>query len=432
MAKLLEAYAKRVAVADNVYAKEHNGSAMSKAQKLTLACVLNNQNKFLTERFNNSVGTQRADIGNYKRFIMNLTNIAMPNLLADELVMVQPMTARSGFVTYIDYVAGSNKGGVAQGDVFNSGLYGLGKMDEARVQYTGAPIVEKALENGMTAWKPVAGKVEKMDGKDSEGQPIWVEIEVADIVKDDTIRYHYDNEVIPQHDLPIINAVTREIPLLAKVRRIAIYYSQLAEFEMKNQMGEDLAATLPEQAVAELKYEIDTEIVMFLKKLAGKAALEFNKTVPVGISMPQHYEAFLEVIEAARTAVYKKTLRYRPNYMICAADVLQVLAFCSGFKANNAKDINGPFVAGTLNGLKVVVSPSFDDGEFVLGVNAGKVSAAVYAPYMAIVPTMLLGFADGAMSQGFSTMYALEALNPQLLVAGKIVSGRVGTAIING
>jgi hypothetical protein len=49
-------------------------------------------------------------------------------------------------------------------------------------------------------------------------------------------------------------------------------------------------------------------------------------------------------------------------------------------------------------------------------------SAAVYAPYMAVVPTQLLGYADGGMNQGFSTLYALEVLNPNLLVAGEVVA----------
>ena len=49
-------------------------------------------------------------------------------------------------------------------------------------------------------------------------------------------------------------------------------------------------------------------------------------------------------------------------------------------------------------------------------------SAAVYAPYMAVVPTQLLGFSDGAMSQGFSTMYDLQILNKDLLVAGRITA----------
>lgn len=33
----------------------------------------------------------------------------------------------------------------------------------------------------------------------------------------------------------------------------------------------------------------------------------------------------------------------------------------------------------------------------------------------------MLGYADGGMSQGFSTMYALEMLNKDLLVAGKVI-----------
>jgi hypothetical protein len=41
---------------------------------------------------------------------------------------------------------------------------------------------------------------------------------------------------------------------------------------------------------------------------------------------------------------------------------------------------------------------------------------------MAVVPTQLLGYADGGMNQGFSTLYALEVLNPNLLVAGEVVA----------
>jgi hypothetical protein len=47
-------------------------------------------------------------------------------------------------------------------------------------------------------------------------------------------------------------------------------------------------------------------------------------------------------------------------------------------------------------------------------------SAGVYAPYMAIVPTQLLGTPDGGLTQGFSTWYAKALLNKSLLVAGKI------------
>lgn len=41
---------------------------------------------------------------------------------------------------------------------------------------------------------------------------------------------------------------------------------------------------------------------------------------------------------------------------------------------------------------------------------------------MAIVPTQLLQFADGGTTQGWSTMYDLKALNPNLVIKGKIVA----------
>ena len=49
-------------------------------------------------------------------------------------------------------------------------------------------------------------------------------------------------------------------------------------------------------------------------------------------------------------------------------------------------------------------------------------SAVVYAPYMPIVPTQLLGFADGGMTQGWSTLYDLQILNENLVVAGQVTT----------
>ena len=136
--------------------------------------------------------------------------------------------------------------------------------------------------------------------------------------------------------------------------------------------------------------------------------------------MAQHYEGFKGVLNAVRSEIYNRTGRFAPNYMVCAIDVLEVLGFVQGWRAAAPRAIAGPYLAGTIDGLKVIVSPALKAGEFFMGVNDGMVSAAVYAPYMAIVPTQLLGFADGAMSQGFSTLYALAALNKDLVVAGKM------------
>ena len=79
MAKsLFEAYKNRLAVANTVYSKAHNGETMSNHKKLVTAKVLENTNRMLNESFSNSVGTQQADMGMYKKFCLNLTTVALP------------------------------------------------------------------------------------------------------------------------------------------------------------------------------------------------------------------------------------------------------------------------------------------------------------------------------------------------------------------
>jgi hypothetical protein len=60
--------------------------------------------------------------------------------------------------------------------------------------------------------------------------------------------------------------------------------------------------------------EIDTEVVNLLVKTAEEATsvdelatLTFDRTVPVGISMAQHFESFADIIEAGRVIIYNRT-----------------------------------------------------------------------------------------------------------------------------
>lgn len=66
---LLEKYKNRMSVAESVYRKS-NGTAMDMNRKLIIAKALENTEKFLNEAFDNSTGTQRSDMGMYKRFAL--------------------------------------------------------------------------------------------------------------------------------------------------------------------------------------------------------------------------------------------------------------------------------------------------------------------------------------------------------------------------
>ena len=419
---LFEAYKNRLAVASTVYGKMHNGETMSQNRKLVTAKCLENVNRFMNEAFEQSAGTQRADMGMFKKFALNLTTVALPNLIAHDLVIVHPMSSMSGYITYIEYQYASNKGQTKQGDLI-SNPFGFGTVD---TDYTGSRVVEN-VEAGeiVFAWKPQTGSVRFL----AEGATEYVDLEAVDGVytapSAGKVAYVYDNIVIPQNDLPMIKAEMKSMSLVAKARRIAVYYSQIAAYQAKTDYGVDLGDQLAEKAVGELSYEIDTEITnMLVENAREDAELVWSKTLPVGVSKAEHYEGFAEILEIAKQKIYDATKKFAPNYVICASNLLPVLSVVKSWNAAPAGQINGPYFAGTINGLKVFVTPNIEAGKFVVGCNGNDMmsSAAVYAPYMAIVPTQLLGYADGGMSQGWSTLYDLKMLNDKLLIAGRVTA----------
>ena len=432
MAKtLFEAYKNRLAVADTVYGRAHEGSKMSNNVKLVTAKTLENTNRFLNEAFEQSAGTQRADMHAFKKFCMNLTTVALPNLIAHDLVIVHPMSSMSGFITYIEYSYSVDKGNTRSGDPIANpfGLYtelgvdGTGRNVD--VDYTGSMVVETAKGTSFSpAWTPVIPKSVKYENADGE----WVdavdnEDGIFTVAQDARVKYVYDNIVVPQNKLPMIKAEMKHLSLVAKARRIAVYYSQIAAYQAKTDYGVELGDQLAEKAVGELAYEIDTEITNLLcDNAAEDAELVWSKTLPVGVSKSEHYEGFVEMLEIAKEKIYSATKKFAPNYVLAASNILPVLSLVKGWKAAPAGQINGPYLAGTINGLKVFVTPNIERGTFVVGCNGSDMmsSAGVYAPYMAIVPTALLSTPDGGMAQGFSTWYAKALLNKNLLVAGHI------------
>ena len=429
---LLEAYGKQLNVAEAYVAKNFDGKRISSNTKLTTAVLLDNTNRWMTESMNESVATNRGDLGAWKRFCLNLTNIAVPSLIANDLVIVHPMTSYSGSVAYLKYVALTDKGGIKAGETEFNSVFGLGMMDDKRVNYTSQVIVETGtgpaamdvLENGLTYEEDGAIKKATYKSIKADGSVVY-----GPSIDGAAVKFAYASKVfqmenVPAEDIPTIGPKMEHIALVAEPRRIAVKYDQITAFQAKTDYCSSLDKQIAEQACGELAYEIDTEIVDMLREGAGAALAEltWSKTLPVGVSKFEHYNGFLEIVEAAKAIIYNRTQKFHPNYMVIAADVLQVLRFVNGFTAVKNAKMNGPYKVGELDGMGVYVSPRLGMGEFFFGLNGSDMmsSAGVYAPYMAIVPTQLLGTPDGGLAQGFSTWYAKALLNKNLLVAGKI------------
>lgn len=251
------------------------------------------------------------------------------------------MTAMSGYINYIEYSTSVDKG--QSKNRFISSPFGYGDVD---VNYTSEKVVEEDTLDAATTvsfgdWTPVVpgtvditvgtdrylddgnGKLYLLNGAkvtrrlvtDVEEDGVYSGVPAHVVVTfgaeateagtvnyttgitfttavtgDSVLKYSYNNVVVPQNALPMIKAEMKMMPLLAKARRIAIYYSQIAAFQAKNDYGFDLADQLAEKAVGELSYEIDTEITQLLiDNAAEDADLVWSKTLPVGVKQRVSY-----------------------------------------------------------------------------------------------------------------------------------------------
>lgn len=450
---LLESYKGRLAISEKYYAQKNSGEKMSNSKKMLTAQCLHNTATYLNEAFKVAAGTQRADLGMYKKFCMDITALAVPNFIVNDIFMVAPMSSFSGYITYMEYALGEPKGGAGGkleatpftsamskydqsiwevNNKINSPFTGFGEMTEDRARYSGEKVVEVVDSALQLSWAPVI-MAENVTQKDSEGNPTPVTVDAtgkitAGASAGDRIRYIYDNQYIPQDKLPSVVARMNGISLTAKARRLAVEYSQFAAFQAKQDYGMDFEATIAQQAQAELEYEIDSEAVLLVKETADALTadhkFEWVDEELDTVSYSMKAEGFARKLEQAKAAVYKATGRFMPNWMLVSPDVMPILTFVKGFNASNNTVANGPYVAGTVAGMKVIVSPMLTKACYlgVLGAD-GKTAVGVYAPYMPIVPTQLLGFADGRMSQGFSTLYDMQIINPLLLSKIEIKEG---------
>lgn len=449
---LLETYGKQLRVAEAYMAKNFEGRSISGNTQLATAVLLDNTNRWITEALSTSA-TARTDLGDWKKFCLNLTNIAVPSLIANDLVIVHPMTSYSGSVAYLKYVTTTEKGKMKKGTELNS-VFGLGDFDEKRIGYTSQVIVENvnagsagyttalsAEENGISYIAKEGGidvryaTLKLIDNAGvvtyptvtftEDGNAVVTGLDTSKTYKVAYVSSEFQMNHVPSKDIPSIGPKLERIALVAEPRRIGVKYDQITAFQAKTDYGFSLDKQIAEQACGELALEIDCEIVDMLYDAAKEAgdALTWSKTLPVGVSKFEHYMGFLEVLEAAKAIIYKRTKKFQPNYMVIAPDVMQVLRFINGFNAIKKPKMNGPYKVGEFDdGMGVYVTPQLGAGEFFIGLNGSDMmsSAGVYAPYMAIVPTMLLGTPDGGLMQGFSTWYAKAILNGNLLIAGKI------------
>lgn len=417
--------------------------------------------------------TKSINVGSFTKFIFPVLRRVFPNLIANEIVSVQPMTAPVGAVFYFDYKYGSDKGQTTAGNVFpaqfdrdysSEYINGETLATGDGVNYGGAG----AALSGVLSWTPVRsldltkGYSVKVVEVSSAGVDVQTATDngsgaftgdvtagtlnygtgslasfkftVAPTLGNKIVaRYYYDGELntkIPQVNLDISKAPVEAVP-----RRLKALWSSEAAEDLRAFHGLDAETELVSGVAQEIALEIDREIIQDLYAVSTGTTETFNMSAPAGISEVDHIRSMLTKISIVSNKIHKKTLRAPANFIVTSPDItarLSQLTTHGDFRATYVSGGQSPYgpadmpkpltqhgqfgvyKVGTLHNKWVVYEdPFFTENKMLIGLKGGSFLDAgyVWAPYvpLQVTPTFL-DPADFSFRKGLRTRYGKKVL----------------------
>jgi hypothetical protein len=428
---------------------------LSSRAKTTTLLMLDNLRTVLKEE------SSASSISNFINYGFDLIAAVMPNLVAHDLVSVQPMTRRVGEIFFQDFRYGTTKGNITANDVlFSPFVSGSGD-----IWYSHEIVYQEPHDTGdgsTTAFdftlgmKPiVVSSITITDGVETfTADTTTPTILVGDKGGSGTINYTSGEVTLSFHTAPliptptdpsVINATYKvnfednpdNIPevdtsvysyaIEAEKRALRVIYSLDSAYDLKMAFGKDMEAEMLTTLSNQIRANIDMEILNDLYLNSFSTIPTWDRDMPSGVPYLWHKEAFKDVVIAASNQIFTNTRRVQGNFMVCGINVCNVLESLDSFKKNAKKPLPGPYVLGTYNDMTVIKNPYYPTNEYVMGHKSDNWLDAgyVYAPYMALFATPPVTLDDLKTRRGMETRYAKRVINPRMYVKGAISGGIV-------
>lgn len=438
--KILENWSKEINAIGSAMGKEFEGNYN---KKILTAAMLENTQNYLDRLQKLNETTQTADVSYFKKYAINMLSAMVPNLIATDIVSVQPMLSRVGEARYLKVLYGSNKGSIKKGQQmfgtvgFNEQGVGNGHSD-----YTSDRIDAEVIDSGsstyMLAWAPVIpGSIEgkkgvtaiKDDGKGKlTGVSGTINYETGAITFDSStddeieLAYNYDNITAPVN-APEINLKIQSTPIFAKSRKLKALYSFDSAFDLGNEYGMQMNNELVAYSASEIKHEIDGELMGDLFRSATAKQTTFNATAREGISLKDHNEAFMNTVIEAGNNIFQATKMATASFIVAGTGVCNIIEGLNGFEPVGA-GINpvGPHLVGYLRNKPVYKNPYYGEDQYLVGYRGQGLfdSGFLYCPHMPIMSTQLIMDETFTGKRGFATSYGKKLVNGNMYSRGSL------------
>ena len=405
--------------------------------------------------------TRAVNLGTFIDYGFDVISATVPNLIAHDIVSVQPMNAKHGAIFYLKYLYGNNKGKIAAGTEMNSPFTGINGdsfnfsndvvdgesvgtgdgttttfsvslgytpvLSGATVIYAGNDAVAKVVstENGVDTLGAISGSGVTGTVNLTTGAISLTFTPAPALDTAITAHYRYDMDQttvgFSQVDLDLAS-----ISLEAFPRKLRARWLLDAGFELQKMKGIDAESELITAMSNEIKFEIDGEL---LKELYAKAAwtgFEWDCQMPsTQLSYMEYKRTIIDLFTEMSNKIFMGTKRVGANFIIAGINVCNIIETLPEFSADSlgTKAINGPHKIGRLsNKWDVYKNPFYNDNNFVLGYKGSSWLDAgfVYAPYMPLYATPTQVLDDFIFRKGLATSYGQVMLNNKLYAKGSI------------
>lgn len=431
-----------------------------KHKRAVTAILLENEMEHLR---NLTEETRAANVGPFTKFIFPILRRVFPNLIANDIVSVQPMTAPVGAVFFFEYKYGSNKGRIQSG----MNLVQNFDLDYSSENVTAENVAvgdgsELIFDNGggngaisPCSWKPLrpgtlqvlwtTGGLAKASAYDDSANAIPAGGGVASGTIDYTsgvvhvtfsggnapdtgtpiqVNYVYNTEM--NSSVPQINLDIQLQPISAVTRKLKALWSSEAADDLRAFHGLDAETELVGGIAQEIALELDREIINDLMLVATQSVASFDRNVPAGISEQDHLRDIVTPLSTVANLIHKKTLRAPGNFLITSPEVVALMETLPTFSSEDPKEYSfqyGIVKAGTLQKKWAVYKDPFFDvrypaykGKILVGLKMPSFLDAgyVWAPYvpLQVTPTFL-DPADFSFRKGMRTRYAKKMLRQE-------------------
>lgn len=440
-------------------------------------CILENGVKQNSRLFE---ATTESDI-EFLAIQLPVITALLPSLVLNEVAIVQAIDRRIAGVFYLDVKYDSAKGQVSPGEVMMGAKTGHATALSSR-RYAIDNVVREPITlasddvtaAGVVAYSPglidfEKVKVEKLVGAtyttlgvgDADGDITGAGITGTGTIDADgnyeftlvdapgagtiliSYRYQYDKPTDATGNVrtgvPRAKVTVSQSPVQAMDFPLRAEWSLGAAIDLQKAHGIDLESELVKFLGGEVRFTIDQvgldeiDAAAESDDSAGHIA-DWDARPSEGEAWIWKKNEFVDRIQAASNAIFKKTKRAQATFMVCGNDVARVIKQLGKDyfvpEAGLGKMIpTGPIKVGVLqNQVTVIQNPFKTDTRYTVGFRGPDYLHAgfIYCPYIPLFATPTLTTADLVSQKGFLSAAAFKTINAGMFCYGDITHLQTG------